>query len=80
MGSFNISAPIIAISSTPRSDSLPLSLVPFHTMYLDDHWTLPFLSNFDEESIPTNMEMSFSVAEVAYQFILDFTTNHGPSS
>ena len=55
MGTFNISTPILAISSTPGGGSPPLRLVPFRTMYLDDPWALPSSSNSDEDTILTRV-------------------------
>ena len=71
MGTFNILAPILAISSTPSSDSSPLSLVPFRTMYLDDPWTPASLSTLDEHPRPTRMKVSLSIVETTYQATLD---------
>ena len=36
MGTFNISTPILDISSNSSSDSSPMSSLQFRTMYLDD--------------------------------------------
>ena len=80
MGSCNISAPILAIGSTLGSNSMSLSLVPFHTMYLDDPWTLLSPRTLDESPRPTNTEMSLSLGEVAYQAILDLVVDPSPSS
>ena len=71
--------PILAISSTPSSDSSPVSSAPFHTMYLDDPWNLPSPSTSDEDAIPTRMEMSFSIVEPAYQATVDPIVDLGPS-
>ena len=80
MGYFNISAPILTISSTLGSESSLLGSIPFHTMYLEDPWTLPSLSTSDEDPRPTKMEISLSVVEVSYQAILDLVIELGPSS
>ena len=78
MGTFNISKPILAINSAPSGVSSPFSPVSFHTMYLDELWTFPSLSNLDEETILAIVEMSLSAAHAAYQVVLDLTMDIDP--
>ena len=80
MQNFNISTPILVISSTPGSESSPLSSVPFHTMYLDDPWTLRSPSTLNEDSRTTRIEIPLSVAETTYQATLDNYIDPGPFS
>ena len=80
MGNFNILAPILATSCTPHGGSSPLSLVSFIIMYLDDPWNLPSLSNSDEDTILTRVEMPLSVAKTAYHDIIDYIVDLGPDS
>ena len=80
IGTFNISTPILAISSTPGGGSPPLRSIPFRTMYLDDPWTLPSSSNSDEDTIHTRVEIPLSIAKTAYHAILDHIADLGPYS
>ena len=57
MRTFNISTPILAIISTPSSDSSLVSLVPFRNMYLDGPWTLPSSRTLYDYVRPTRMRM-----------------------
>ena len=79
MGTFNISAPILAIRSTPSSDSSLVSFVPFRTLYLVDPWTLPSLSTSNEYARTTRIRMLLFVEKVAYQTALYPTIEPGPS-
>ena len=80
IGTFNILAPILAISYTPSGGYPPLRSNPFCTTYLDDPWTLPSSSNSDEDTIHTRVEIPLSVAKTAYHAILDHIVDLGPYS
>ena len=80
MGNFNISAPILAIRSTPSSDSSLVSFVPFRNLYLVDPWTLPSLSTSNEYARTTRTRMSLSVAEVVYQAAIEPAIDPVPST
>ena len=79
MGAFNISTPILDISTSPGSDSSHVSSVPFLTMYLDDPCTLPSPSTSNEHNRTTRMRMLFPIVEIVYQATLDPTVDPGPS-
>ena len=80
MGNFDISEEILPLISTPSSDSSLVSSVPFHTMYMDDPWTLHSLRTLNEYAIPTMMRMSLSVAKFVYQATLEPTIDPFPFS
>ena len=77
---FNISAPILAIVSTPSSDLSLLSPVPFQTMFYYDPWSLPSPSTLDEYARYTRMKMSLSTENIVYQATLDPVVGPDPSS
>ena len=49
-------------------------------MYLEDPWTLPSPRTSDEDPIPTKIEMSLYLVEIAYQATLDPFVYPIPSS
>ena len=49
-------------------------------MYLDDHWTLRYSRNLDEDPRPTKMEMSLSTMDISHQFIIYLDVDPSPSS
>ena len=67
MGTFSFIALILIISSSLCKASMSLSSIPFLTSHMEDPWTLPSLISLGEDSIPTEMDMSFSTTLVAYQ-------------
>jgi hypothetical protein len=75
MGTFNFSVPthhIYAMSSTSTSIE---NSIPFRTSYFSDSWTLPSLTSSIEGQSHAGMAMPLSVAEIAYQAILDSSTD-----
>ena len=77
---FNIFAPILTIGSILGRKSSSSSSVPFHTMYVDDPWTLSSLRTSDKDPRPNNMEMSLSIVNISDQATLDLILDPSPSS
>jgi hypothetical protein len=78
MGTFDFMAPIhhiYTMSSRPVSSKRS---VPFRTSYFNDPWTLPSLTASCEGQSHARMSMPLSVAEIAYQDVLDSSADPNP--
>jgi hypothetical protein len=80
MGAFNFSTLITHINAISNDSSSSLWFVHFHTSYLNDPWTLPSLYVSYEVFSHIGMEMKLSTIEIAYQSILETTTDLDPPS
>ena len=59
---------------------MSLSSIPFHTLHMEDPWTLPSSSTLSEVSIPSEMDMLLSTNMVAYTANIDSVLESSPSS
>jgi hypothetical protein len=78
MGAFNFSTPnhqVYAMSSRPISTGRS---IPFRTSYFDDPWTLPSPTLSCEGQSHAGMAMPLSIAEIAYQVVLDSSVDPNP--
>ena len=80
MGTFSCVAPILMIGSSLGKASTSLSSIPFHTLHMENPWTLSSLSTLSEVSIPVETDMPLSTTMVAYQANIDSVVASSPSS
>jgi hypothetical protein len=78
MGTFNFMAPIHHIYAMSSRSSLSMRSVPFRTSYFNDPWTLPSSTVSCEGQSHTRMAMRLLTAEIAYQTVLDSSTDTDP--
>jgi hypothetical protein len=71
MGNFDFMEPIHSIYVMSNRSSLSMRFVPFRTSYFNDPWTLPSSTSSCEGQSHIGMEISLSVAKIAYQVVLD---------
>jgi hypothetical protein len=80
MGTFDFVAPIHHIYTISSGSSSSMRFVPFRTSYFNDPWNLPSPTMSCEGQSHIGMEMPLSVAEVAYQDMLNTIVDLDPIS
>jgi hypothetical protein len=78
MGNFDFSAPIHHVYTMSSRLSSAKRSFPFFTSYFSDPWTLPSPTSMIEGPSLAGMDMPLSAAKIAYQSILDSSTDPDP--
>jgi hypothetical protein len=78
MGTFDFMAPVHHIYAMSNRYASSERFVPFRTSYFNDPWTLPSSTMFCEGQSHTEMGMPPLATKIAYQAILDSSTDPDP--
>jgi hypothetical protein len=78
LGTFDFTAPRHHIYAMPSRPVLTRRSIPFCTSYFSDSWTLPSLTSSCEGQLHVGMAMPLSIAEIAYQVVLDSFVDPDP--
>ena len=80
MGTFSCHVPILMIWSSINRDSTSSNSISFHTSHMEDPWILPSLSTLSDNSISSEIDVSFPATLVVYQVNLDHVVEPNPFS
>jgi hypothetical protein len=78
MGTFDFSTSIHHVYAMSSRPTLVGRSIPFRTSYLGDPWTLPSLASLCEGHSHAGMAIPLSTVEIAYQVVLDSSTDLNP--